>query len=257
MAVIGLLSAIAGINVFCFAVLLGRPVRLLYSLRMVSVARALNLFLFSGTGYLASGYFGRGSRVSFHQAVGSFLIIEFFSALSWLVLGVFSGAQLAFRFFPFMAALPAVLLILFFWQKGKVMDMLRKFKESFKNIGGRAFLVLPCIGLMIFSYFGYYFFLSRIMGLGLDFYQIIKAVSVSYCLGYFSPAPSGLGFKETGLVAAVSSMGPAVQSAVLFALADRIIVTLFWSVLGFFTGYPVIKQELKKRFSKKTKLARE
>lgn len=218
--------------------------------KLSAVAMALNKLLFTGSGYIASSYFSRDKDLAFYKTLSVFVLLEFLSASLWLGIGTYFGAKLAIKMPLVFVTVMIILGMVIWFSKAKFVVSIKKILDSLKEIGSRILWVMPFIianiGLRIF----YYFFLFKLFGFQLDILSIIKIVSVSFAIGYLSPAPGGLGFKDTGLVLLLVDEGSPITGALSIAVLDRIITTSFWAILGSFLGFGLIKDEIRKRWSK-------
>ena len=136
-------------------------------------------------------------------------------------------------------------------KKNRFCSAAKKALSNFKNFGNRLFAILPIVVLNMAIYTMYYHFLFNFFDFHLQAIDIIKIIAVSFTVGYLSFAPSGIGFKDTGLVLLLTGQGIPLDGAIMFALTDRLIVTVFWIGLGSFAGFDLIKLEFKKRFQRK------
>ena len=112
---------------------------------------------------------------------------------------------------------------------------------------------MPFVGFNMVLFVAYYFFLFKFYQFTPSFIDIIKIVAVSFTLGYLSPAPTGLGFKDVALVLLLVDAGLDSRAAFSMAIFDRGFNTLFWGILGSILGFDLIKEEFKKRFHKNIK----
>jgi uncharacterized protein (TIRG00374 family) len=176
--------------------------------------------------------------------------MEVCSISLWLPLGIYFGAQLLMRTTFIFPIILIVLLVSVLVRRNKVSSSIKSALSSFRNIGKSIFLVVVFIALTIVFYLLYYFFLFKLFNFQIDSLSIVKIVALSFTLGYLSPSPSGLGFKETGLVLLLIEKGIPGNYALSFVIVDRIIITFFWGVLGFLVGYDVIKTEISTKLKK-------
>ena len=251
------LLLMATANAVMFRVLIGKDVGFRDCFKLTAVAAAINKFFFTGSGYLAAGYFSKHKNLSFHRAIAAFLLSEFLMVLPWIVLGVFFGVRLAVKI-PFVVIAALVILAAVTWfKKDKFIRLARDISQSFKEMKNRIIFVIPFMFLHMGFFTAYYFFLFRYFSFNLTFLEIIKIIAVSYTMGYLSPAPAGVGFKETGLVLLLLDSGFALDTVLLLTILDRVIITSFWAILGCLMGFDLIKQEFKRRFGNKPKISPE
>ncbi len=244
------LFGFAILNAIIFFILCNKNINFKETLKLTILASALNKLFFTGSGYLASSYLYRDENITSSKIFTAFLFLEFFSVSFWIFLGIYFGAELVIRL-PIILVLGVIGFSIMVWvKKNKFGLILKDLLIHFRNIGNKLFLIMPFVLLNMAVYAIYYFFLFRCFNFYLDVTGIIKIVAVSFTLGYLSFAPAGIGFKDTGLVLLLIGQGIALDGAIMFALADRLIVTFFWAGLGSLVGFDLIKEEFKKRFKR-------
>ncbi|MFH1772018.1 MAG: lysylphosphatidylglycerol synthase domain-containing protein [Candidatus Omnitrophota bacterium] len=249
--IVVLIPARAILNALSFYILSQRKIVFKDAFKVTCIATALNKFLFTGTGYLASSYIWRNKEISPYKAMGNFLIIEVLNVSIWLILGLYFGLRLTARF-PWVVVIFTVFFLTAVWLKRKALSIrMKPAFESFIKTGIRVLYILPLAALNTACFVAYYFFLFKIFNYYPSIADIVKIIAVSFTVGYLSPAPAGIGFKETGLVAILLEGGLLLKTAAAIALADRVIVTLFWGVLGLCAGFDTIKEQAALRFKKK------
>lgn len=242
-----LISFVIGIN---FYFLTGKKISLKESFSLVTTASALNKLLFTGSGYLASSYFSRNKSLPFHKALSAFLLLEALGVSLWLGLGIYFGAKLVLKV-PHIFVIILVLFLPIIWfQRQRFTKQAKNIFVAFKDMGRRVPLIAPFIVLNMILSVCYYFFLFKFFNFYPQVLTIIKIISVSFSVGYLSPAPAGLGFKDAGLVFLLEKEGLPLSVAFSIAIWDRIITTGFWAILGSFSGFDLIKEEIKKRWEK-------
>ncbi|OGQ96075.1 MAG: hypothetical protein A2521_13280 [Deltaproteobacteria bacterium RIFOXYD12_FULL_57_12] len=252
---IGIIFALTGITLLQglnFYLLVNRRIKFFEAFRLVSVAAAFNRILLTGTGYVAGSLFSRNKQLPFYQALGAFLISELLFVGLWLILGLLYGVRLA-------QEMPWLFLLLPLTAAGLLLLKKEKIAAAGKNLLGylvEAKRVIPAVllcntlnaGLFIF----YYYLLFGIFDFYPGYFTVLKIVSITITLSYFSPLPSGLGIKEGALGLLLMEAGQPLGQSLAIALADRIILTSFWFALGSLLGFDLIKEELARRFCKKT-----
>lgn len=225
-----------------------RKISLREAFKLISVARALNKLLLTGSGFFASSYFAQDKNLTFSQSLGVFFLLEFLYVALWLPLGIYFGAKLALKIPWFFIVTILMLLAPIAWSKKKKLILaIRNSLGYFRKIGKRILSVMPLVILQISLVILYYFFLFKFFNFHPDFLNITKIVSISFTLGYLSPAPTGLGFKEGGFVALLLTSGVSLSNALSIAIFDRVFTTIFWGILGALTGFPLIRKSLKER----------
>ncbi|MBU2541586.1 MAG: flippase-like domain-containing protein [Candidatus Omnitrophica bacterium] len=243
-----LISIIQALN---FYILLGKEIKLGESFKLTCLARALNKCLFTGAGYIVSSYFSRHKKLAFPNALSAFIILEFLSVSLWLLLGAYFGAGFIRRVPLAFVIILILLLIIVARRKHKlalsIREALRYFKEKLKSV----FCILPFVILNMALVVLYYYLLFEFFNFHPHFLDILKIISMSFVLGYLSPAPAGLGFKDTGLVLLLMENGLSLNVALSLAILDRILITGFSLLLGVFTGSDLIKEEIRRRFKKR------
>jgi len=238
------------INALIFIILINGKISFRTSFRLTSSASALNKILFTGSGYLASSYFSRNKSLSFHNTFGAFFLMEFLGVSFWLILGIYFGAKLAVKIPWFIIPILIVFVIAAWFKKDKLIGGLRNALNHFKKTWVRIIIVMPFVAINMALFVFYYFFIFDLYGFHPSIINIVKIVSVSFTVGYLSPAPAGAGFKDTGLVLLLINSGLTFTNAVVIAVFDRVFVTVFWGLLGGIFGYSLIKEEIKRRFKK-------
>lgn len=243
-------SSMAVMNAVIFYILINRDIRFRDVFVLTTVATALNKFLFTGSGYLAGSYFSRYKNLSFHKAISAFMFSEFMIVSLWLILGIIFGVKLAIRVPVVMIIVLFLFIIAAFIKRNKFISFSKNVFCSFKEMKSKTFMVLPFILVHMAAFAMYYLFLFRYFNFQPVFFDIIKITAVSFTIGYLSPAPGGVGFREAGLVVLLRDKGLAFDDALTIAVWDRVIVTVFWAVLGSVVGFDLIKYHLKLRFKK-------
>lgn len=253
---IGIILALTGITLLQglnFYLLVNRRITFTEAFRLVSVAAAFNRVLLAGTGYVAGSLFSRNKQLPFYKALGAFLISELLFVGVWLTLGLFCGVQLAQK-------MPWLFLVLLLLAVGLLIIKRDKIVAAKKDLLGylsEVKQVIPAVllfnilnaGLFVF----YYYLLFSIFDFHPGYLTVLKIVSITITVSYFSPLPSGLGIKEGALSLLLMEGGQPLGMSLAIALADRIILTSFWFALGALLGFDLIKDELARRFYKKTK----
>ncbi|MCP4652137.1 MAG: hypothetical protein GY858_01980 [Candidatus Omnitrophica bacterium] len=248
------LILISLINAFIFYLLVSREIKMKEAYRLTCTATALNKVFFTGSGFLAGSYFSRNKNLPSFKALGAFFILEILSASLWLILGLYFGAKLAVKV-PLVLIVALLFVAIALWIKRKSINSFKNVLNYFKNIGSQVALVVPLVAFSALFFVFYYYHLFNFFDFSLGFLETIKIIAVSFTLGYLSPAPAGLGFKETGMVLLLKSAGIDSGVAISVAVCDRVLTTLFWGGLGGIFGFDLIKEELSRRF-KKTKTAK-
>lgn len=246
-----ILVLISLINAINFYFLVDKRITLKEAFKLTSVATALNRVLFTGSGYLTSSYFCRNKNLSPAKALSAFFLLEFFPISLWLILGVYFGGKLAVKAPLIFIAILIVLVIANWKKKNRFIRLTKNILGHFKEMRKGFFLIIPFVVLNIALLIAYYFFLFRLFSFQPDILSAIKIISLSFTLGYLSPAPGGLGFKEAGLVFLLMENGFTFSNAMSLAILDRVLITAFWVILASLLGFDLIKEEIKKRFKRK------
>jgi len=247
-----LLFSIFILTSLIFYILIQKKIKFLIACKLVSVAFALNRLLFTASGFIVSSYlFPKKKDSSFSETLGAFFVMELLGILPWLSLGVYFGVSLSLKI-PWVFWIFLFFLLLFLTFRYRYLrDNFSKIKRYFVELSKNAFKVIPLIIFNQFLYVFYYYFLFSLFGFFPHFMQIIKIISLSFSLGYLSPAPAGLGFKDTGMVLLLVNSGLKLNTAISLAILDRVTVTVFWAILGSIFSYDLIKEEIRKRFKGK------
>jgi len=249
-----ILLLISAVSAVCFYIFVYPELKIKDSFKLIITAAALNKLLFTGSGYLTSSYFSRSKDLSFYKALSAFLLLEALGVFLWIGMGIYFGVKLVIKMPSIIILILAFLLLLLvmIWsQRQKFTKAARNILITFKNMGKRVPLIMPLIILNMVLSIVYYFSLFRIFNFHPELLSIIKIISISFTVGYLSLAPAGLGFKDTGMVLLLVNSGLKLNTAISLAILDRVIVTVFWAILGSIFGYDLIKEEIRKRFKKK------
>ncbi|RLG12065.1 hypothetical protein DRN69_07070, partial [Candidatus Pacearchaeota archaeon] len=244
-----ILLLISAVSAVCFYIFVYPELKIKDSFKLIVTAAALNKLLFTGSGYLTSSYLSRNKDLSFYKALSAFLLLEALGVSLWIGMGVYFGVKLVIKVPSIIILVLAFLLLLMLWlQRQKFIKAAKNILMTFKNMGKRVPLIIPLIILNMVLSIAYYFLLFRIFNFHPGFLSIIKIISISFTVGYLSPAPAGLGFKDTGMVLLLVNSGLKLNTAISLAILDRVIVTVFWAILGSIFSYDLIKEEIKRRF---------
>jgi len=247
-----ILLLISAVSAVCFYIFVYPELKIKDSFKLIVTAAALNKLLFTGSGYLTSSYLSRNKDLSFYKALSAFLLLEALGVSLWIGMGVYFGVKLVIKVPSIIILVLAFLLLLMLWlQRQKFIKAAKNILMTFKNMGKRVPLIIPLIILNMVLSIAYYFLLFRIFNFHPGFLSIIKIISISFTVGYLSPAPAGLGFKDTGMVLLLVNSGLKLNTAISLAILDRVIVTVFWAILGSIFSYDLIKEEIKRRFKRK------
>lgn len=241
------------LNCVIFWFFLGKQIKLLDAIKVSCAAIALNRLFFVGSGYAAMSYKLKRDDLPLHKSISSFLAVELFLVSPWLISGLYFGSKFALKIPPFFSVLLAALLILLFYKKKKAMGALKDAWLHFKSIRMNIFVILPIVLINFFSGILYYFFLLKAFGFTFSLTEILKVATVAFNIGYLSPAPSGLGFKESGLVFLLMQKDLSLKSSLSIALTDRALVTALYLILGFLFGSGIIQKEIKAFFKRNKK----
>ncbi|GEM_PF-1783597 len=248
--IILIFGAITFLTALNFYILAGRKVAFSEALRLTAVASALNKIFFTATGYLAASAIAKNKNLEFRRAMAVFLVLEATSLLPWLLLGVYFGAKIALRWPLIFISLLAIFCAVAWAKKDKLGKVFGDILESFAATCKRFFLIIPFVAVNMVLLALYYFFIFRLFNFTPGFSSVVKIVAVTFTIGYLSPAPAGLGFKEAGMVFLLARYGVPSGAAIYIAIADRIIMTLLVGIGGSIFGFDLIKEEFKKRLSR-------
>lgn len=248
--IISALLLISVFNAVCFYLLVDGKVNFKEAFVLSSVAAALNKFFFSGSGYLISSYCSKHKKMDFYQALAAFAVFEACVAFLYICLAVYFGARMVYRF-PWVVMGVLFLFIILGWRKRKgILNHFRKIISCFSRMKYRVICIIPFVIILAGLNVVYYFTLFRMFGFNLDSLAVSRIFFVSFSVGYLSPFPTGLGSKDASLVLLLAEQGVRAKTAVSCALVDRGIVTLFFLMLGIFSGSGLILPQLKARFSR-------
>jgi uncharacterized protein (TIRG00374 family) len=227
--------------------LLFREISFKLAHKLTCVAMVLNKLLFSGTGYLASSYFFQAKQFKFSKALSAFIVLEFFVSLPWVILGFYFGGKMS-------AQSPGVLAIIFLaaataflFKKNKIKKILQDSRSHFTAAAKKIVFFVPLITGQMIIFVVYYLVFFKLFGYSFNFISIIRFIAISFTVGYLSPAPAGIGFKEAGMIYLLKENGLDFSQAALLAVSDRIITTIFWLAIGLVTGFDIIQETLLKK----------
>lgn len=249
MFILGLILALACYYfTYClsFYLILARKIAFGQAFKLALFAAAINKLIFSGSGFLASGYLARNKNLSFGQVFPAFIFLEIITNSIWLGAGIYFGSALALGMPLVLIALLIIVVLVIWRKKSKFSPYLKDFKTQAKTLKTSLLWAMPTIILNVLFYLAYYYFLFRIFSLEVTFISLLRIVSIAFCAGYLSFAPSGIGFKEAGMVGILMTTGVDFWSATSIALWDRAIITLASLILGSITGGDILWQEIKR-----------
>jgi uncharacterized membrane protein YbhN (UPF0104 family) len=245
-----MLSLMSFINSAGFYSLLGRKTTFFEAMRLSFLASAINRLFFTGTGYLSTGYLSRNVDLKFPDVVAAFLFWELCSVIFWLSAGLYFGVKILADA-PLFLVITFTVLVVFVWFKRRVIsNLFNSIQQSLGNLTKDFFYIIILMLLSAAAMFYYYYSIFALFNFHPDFLSALKIISISFAAGYLSPAPAGLGFKETGMVVLLVKQGMLWPTAMKLAVFDRIISTIFILFLGSVFGFDLIKAELKKRMFK-------
>lgn len=234
-------------NAAAFWCAAGARITLGNSFKVVVVAAALNRLLFTGVGFAVSSAASIRFALPASQALAAFVLVEVFSTGPWIAAGVYFGARIT-------AAAPVIIIGIFAAALAycairgtKVRARIQQALQGLRVAGRRAAGVMCCAVFAALCLTGYYVFLFYAFGFFPGIIQAIQIVAVAFTAGYLSPAPAGLGFKETGMVYMLANAGVPVKEAVIIALWDRIIVTAVAGILASVSGFDMLRAECARR----------
>jgi len=227
--------------------LLNRKIKFPHAIKLTCIATALNRLFLTGSGYVAMSGKLKINGLSLYKSLSSFAILELFSIIPWIILGLYFGTKIAIRIPLFLIALFVLVLTFAIYKRKDTINFLRNALAYLKEIRTNILMVTPLVLINVIIGIIYYFFLFRAFGFTFDFFEILRIISVAFTIGYLSPAPAGLGFKEGGLVFLLMQQNLSFSNACSIAIADRIITTGFYFVLGFLFGAEMIKNEIKRK----------
>ena len=245
-----ILLLISIVNAVDFYILIYPELTIKEAFKLITTAAAFNKLLFTGSGYLTASYLSRNKNLPFYKALSAFLLLEALGVSLWLGLGIYFGAKIAVKIPWFIIPFLIIFAITAWFKKDKLASVLKSVWRYFKERWVRIIIIAPLVVLNTALFVLCYFFLFRFFNFHPTILSIIKIISISFTVGYLSPAPAGLGFKDTGLVLLLMNSGLTLNAAVSLAVFDRVFVTVFRGVLGGIFGYDLIKEEIKRRFKK-------
>jgi uncharacterized membrane protein YbhN (UPF0104 family) len=244
-----------GMSVFLsacvFWILLNRQISLGKALQGTTAAGALNKILLTGSGYaLASAAF-KNDAIPLYKSLASFVVLELFSVLPWIIAGLYFGAQLAARIPWFLIVIFTLAFFYILNKKKRLGDFIKNAAGYFKETRRNVLAVAPFVLLNIIAGVWYYWSLFKVFGLHIPWGHVVKLIAISFTMGYLSPVPAGLGIKESGIAFLLMREGASFKQAVSLAVADRLVITVFYVACGFLCGWGVLSDAIKTRSFKK------
>lgn len=238
------------LNAVNFYLLYGGGMKLREAVRLTTVAAALNKLFFTGSGYVAASLVSRNKNLEFHRTIAAFLVLEAASILPWLALGVCFGAAIAFRRPVIFIAVAALFFAAAWKKRDKLAKAFKDILESFAATCKRLFFIVPFVPANMLLLALYYLFIFRLFDFTPGLLEVVKITAVTFTIGYLSPAPAGLGFKEAGMVLLLTRYGLPPGTATAIALADRFIMTVLVGICGGIFGFDLLREELRKKLKK-------
>ena len=256
MLVLSILCLSVFINSLALWILLNKSIGIREMIRLTCIAIALNKLLLTGSGYVLLSLKLKRDEVPVYKTISAFIILELFSISPWLILGFYFGAKVFLKIPVIFIAILWLLLIFIIIEKNKIINFFKKVIGYFKEIRLNFFIIVPLVLLNVLLGFAYYFLLFKSFGFFFNRLDVLRIVSVAITVGYLSPAPAGLGFKESSMVFLLIHQGFSLKNSISFTIADRIISTAFYLALGFLFGAETIINEIKTRLNYARKLPR-
>lgn len=236
------------ISSFVLWVLLNRKITLWQTIKLTCIAGAMNKLLLTGSGYMAMIWKMKTDDFPLSKSIPAFTLFELFSVLPWLISGFYFGAKVAIKIPSFLMVVGVLILIFAIYKIRKRKVFLKDTFNYFKEAGLHMSLIIPVILINVILGLIYYLFLFRIFRVNLSLLEIFKIIAITFTVGYLSPAPSGLGFKEGSLVFLLMQHNLSLKSSLSIAITDRLITTILYAILGFSLGAKMIKNALRARF---------
>ncbi|MBU0549490.1 MAG: flippase-like domain-containing protein, partial [Candidatus Omnitrophica bacterium] len=131
----------------------------------------------------------------------------------------------------------------------KLMPFLKDALGYIRQIKYNIYMILPLVLINVFISTVYYLLLFKAFGFQSSILNIFKIVSIAFTIGYFSPTPAGLGFKEGGLIFLLMQHKLSFAESATIAVSDRLAVTGFYAILAFAFGMNIIRAFIKKKFN--------
>ncbi|MFH0790296.1 MAG: lysylphosphatidylglycerol synthase domain-containing protein [Candidatus Omnitrophota bacterium] len=232
------------------SVLLNKDIKLWQAIKLICICGALNKFLLTGSGYLVISRRLKINGLAFYKSLSAFGIFELFSAAPWIFLGLYFGANIAIRIPALLTVFLVLGLIFAIYKRKEAAIFLKETLSYFKKTKFNIIAIIPLVLINVLTYTIYYSSFFRVFGVRFDLLDVLKIVSVAFTVGYLSPAPGGLGFKESGLIFLLMQKGLSLKDSLSIAITDRVLITAFYLILGILFGAEMIVGEIKKRFSR-------
>ncbi|MCM8801404.1 MAG: lysylphosphatidylglycerol synthase domain-containing protein [Candidatus Omnitrophica bacterium] len=231
-------------------IILKKKISYWQAFKSICLIFALNKLLLTGSGYAMMSWKLRYDKLDIAESISSFLVFEFFSLLPWLILGFYFGAKITVSI-PIFLWIFLLLVLLFIYIKRKTaVKIISASIDYLKTIKSNLIFTIPFMVLNMFLSLYYYHLLMGIFRKSLFLPDILRIISIAITVGYLSPVPSGLGFKETSLVLLFRQKGLSWEESSLIAITDRLIITFFYANLGIIFAYDLIKTVLSSKRKK-------
>ncbi|MFH1202122.1 MAG: lysylphosphatidylglycerol synthase domain-containing protein [Candidatus Omnitrophota bacterium] len=228
-----------------FWILLNRRIKFYEAVKLVSVAATLNKLFLSGSGYATMSLKLKKDNFKLHECLLSFAAVEFFSIIPWIIIGLYFGARIFIRISYFSIIFLGLIVIFAIYKRNKILEFFKQILGYFKYIKKNILIVifLALVNVVLGVY--YYFFLFKVFNLNFALLDVLKIASVAFTVGYLSPIPAGLGFKESSLIFLLMEHGITLKASFLIAIADRIMLTGVCIILGLLFGTKMLIEALK------------
>jgi len=235
-----------GVYTLIFWLLINKEMTLGKALQLCTAALVLNKFLFTGIGYAAVSGKLKSDEFPLHKSISAFVLSEMFVITPWVVSGLYFGARVGLKIPLIFIIFLLLALVFLLYKRKKAQRFLQEAAAYVRETSVHLGCVLPLAVINILISITYYYFLFDAFRVSMSFAEVFKIVSVSFTVGYLSPLPSGLAFREGSMIFLLMQQGLAFNKALSIALTDRLAVTVFFIVIGFLCAAQIIIPALTK-----------
>jgi len=246
------LALAATLFLYSFALwfLLNKKITLWKSVKLTCVSQAMNKLFLTGSGYAAVSAALKKDGLLLNESLPALAFFEFFFIVPWLIFGLYFGAAIAIRVPVFLVIVLIVILVFVIVKRNKVQGFLKDVWSYAKHATARLPVIMSLVIVNMMMAVIYYALLFRCFHVSIPLLEIFKIVSVAITVGYLSPAPAGLGFKEGGFIFLLLQQGVLAHQACAIAITDRILLTGFYGVCGVLCVMPVVLALVRKKAAK-------
>ncbi len=246
--IIVILCGLSLLNAIIFFIVIEKRLPFKEVFKLTSTAIALNRLFFTGSGYLAGSYFQRSDEASFRRILSTFFVMEFMVISPWLVMGLYFSTKLAASLLWVVLVILVAFVIALWLKRNKLKEIASTLTEYAMRRWPTMFILFPLVIVYFVLVVFYYRLLFGMFDFYPSMYELVKIVSISFTAGYLSFTPGGMGFRDAGFVLLLKAAGLTIGDAFVVTFTDRMIMMFFWTTMGLFCGYPILRDEVRRRF---------